>query len=256
MSLGETFRLARENRGLTISQVAEATRMMSQIVEDLEREDFRRIAAPIYGRGFIKLYAEYLALDAEPLIREFVEIYTGSRAPQVTRRTEASAPLAEPPCVAAACPPPEASPELASEAPPATPTAPHVLVSAMPSGEPDLFSIAAVRSEAVRSVADPTQAGDTVPPRVRPATGATAGKPMPAKFRPPGTVDATPFWGADLLRWRPTRGQVMVGGGVALLVVLLLLGVRGCKKRPPSPRAARPPIAVERVLPPAAPYFD
>jgi CheY-like chemotaxis protein len=38
--------------------IAEATRMMVQVVEELEREDFRRIAAPIYGRGFIKLYAK------------------------------------------------------------------------------------------------------------------------------------------------------------------------------------------------------
>ena len=79
MLLGETFRLAREEKGQTISQVAEATRMMVQIVEDLEREDFRRIAAPIYGRGFIKLYAEHLGLDPEPLIRDFMEIYTGLR---------------------------------------------------------------------------------------------------------------------------------------------------------------------------------
>ena len=88
MSLGETLRLAREEKGQTISQVAEATRMMVQIVEDLEREDFRRIAAPIYGRGFIKLYAEHLGLDPEPAIREFMEIYTGLRPPQIARRTE------------------------------------------------------------------------------------------------------------------------------------------------------------------------
>jgi len=86
MSLGDTLRRAREEKKLTASQVAEATRMLSQVVEDLEREDYRRIAAPIYGRGFIKIYADFLGLPSEPLIREFMEIYTGLRPPQVMRR--------------------------------------------------------------------------------------------------------------------------------------------------------------------------
>lgn len=75
---------------MTPSDVAENTRMMVQVVESLEREDFRRIAAPIYGRGFIKLYAELLELDPEPLIRDFMELYDGARAPAVkTKKVEA-----------------------------------------------------------------------------------------------------------------------------------------------------------------------
>ena len=42
MSLGDTLRRAREEKKLTTSQVAETTRMLSQVVEDLEREDYRR----------------------------------------------------------------------------------------------------------------------------------------------------------------------------------------------------------------------
>ena len=29
----------------------------------MERDDFSRMAAPIYAKGFIRLYAEYLGLD-------------------------------------------------------------------------------------------------------------------------------------------------------------------------------------------------
>ena len=75
---------------MTPSDVAENTRLMVQVVESLEREDFRRIAAPIYGRGFIKLYAELLELDPEPLICDFMELYDGARAPAVkTKKVEA-----------------------------------------------------------------------------------------------------------------------------------------------------------------------
>jgi len=94
MALGEILRNARVQKGLTPSDVAESTRMMVQIVESLEREDFRRIAAPIYGRGFIKLYADLLELDAEPLIRDFMELYDGTRAPAV--RTKKVEPQSEP----------------------------------------------------------------------------------------------------------------------------------------------------------------
>jgi len=92
MALGEILRNAREQKGVSASAVAESTHMMVQVVEDLEREDFRRVAAPIYGRGFVKLYAEYLQLDPEPLIRDFMELYAGARAPSVrTKRVEAVA---------------------------------------------------------------------------------------------------------------------------------------------------------------------
>jgi len=97
MALGETLKNARVQKGLSLSDVAESTHMMVQVVEDLEREDFRRIAAPIYGRGFVRLYAELLELDSEPLIRDFMELYAGARAPAVrTKRVEAqSEPLSE-----------------------------------------------------------------------------------------------------------------------------------------------------------------
>ena len=52
-----------------------AYRIAAQTIEALEREDFSRIAAPMYAKGFIKLYAEYLGLDAAPLIREYTDLH-------------------------------------------------------------------------------------------------------------------------------------------------------------------------------------
>lgn len=89
MALGEILRNARVQKGLTPSDVAESTHMLVQVVESLEQEDFRRIAAPIYGRGFVKLYAELLELDPEPLISDFMSLYEGARAPAVrTKKVE------------------------------------------------------------------------------------------------------------------------------------------------------------------------
>ena len=107
-SFGETLRAAREAKGLTTSQIASKTRMLVQIVEEMENEDFHRIAAPIYGRGFVKLYAECVDLDPLPLVKEFMEIYEGRRAPIVRTR---EVPVAAQPATPEPPPAPEPSPE-------------------------------------------------------------------------------------------------------------------------------------------------
>jgi len=72
MALGAQLREARMRLGMTASEVAAATRMKVQIVEAIEREDFTAVAAPIYGKGFIKLFAERVGLDPKPLVEEYV----------------------------------------------------------------------------------------------------------------------------------------------------------------------------------------
>lgn len=77
MALGQILREARESKGMTIAEAAEATRILFPVIEGLETEDFRRIAAPIYGRGFIKIYAEVLGLDPNPLLNDYAELQAG-----------------------------------------------------------------------------------------------------------------------------------------------------------------------------------
>lgn len=81
MSLGQTLRAAREAKGITTSELAARTHLLVQIVEGLENEDFRRIPAPIYGRGFIKLYCEVVGLDPKPLQAEFTALYAQGKEP-------------------------------------------------------------------------------------------------------------------------------------------------------------------------------
>ena len=53
MALGNILREARISRGFTESEVAERIKMNAQMVVDLETENYSRIAAPIYGKGYI-----------------------------------------------------------------------------------------------------------------------------------------------------------------------------------------------------------
>lgn len=106
IEFGETLRKAREEKGLTVSEVAQKTHMLVQQVEALEKEDFSKIAAPIYGRGFVKLYCEAVGIeDPKPLIDEFMDIFTGNRPPTIRMRKSVSPPAEVPPEAPAAPPP-------------------------------------------------------------------------------------------------------------------------------------------------------
>jgi transcriptional regulator with XRE-family HTH domain len=85
MAIGPILREARLKKQLTESQVAEMTRMKIQIVQDLENDDFHRLAATIYGKGFIKLFAECVDLDPAPLIADYVRSVSGDAPSLITR---------------------------------------------------------------------------------------------------------------------------------------------------------------------------
>ena len=101
MEFGKSLREAREAKGYTTAQIAETTHMLVSIVEGLEKEDFSRIAAPIYGRGFVKLYCEAVGLEAKPFVEEFMEIMNGNRCVTIKER-----PIEMPAPVQDAVPPP------------------------------------------------------------------------------------------------------------------------------------------------------
>lgn len=72
IDIGQTLREAREKRGLTQAEVANATRIKLHIIEAIEGNDFRRIGVPLYGKGFVKLFAECVGLDPAPLTRQYI----------------------------------------------------------------------------------------------------------------------------------------------------------------------------------------
>ncbi len=74
-SFGERFREAREQKGVSISEAAAATRIKALILEELENNRLQRTHAPIYAKGFIRIYSEYLGLDPETLL----EVYEAQR---------------------------------------------------------------------------------------------------------------------------------------------------------------------------------
>ncbi|MFA5043922.1 MAG: helix-turn-helix domain-containing protein [Kiritimatiellia bacterium] len=70
-SIGKILKAARERRQISVADVVTATKMTSAYVAAIEADDFKVFVAPIYARGFIKLYAECVGLDPTPLQKQF-----------------------------------------------------------------------------------------------------------------------------------------------------------------------------------------
>ncbi len=66
--VGVVLTRAREQRGLSVEQAAEALHLDEGIVVALEAERFAEIGAPVFVRGHLKAYARLLALDPQPLL--------------------------------------------------------------------------------------------------------------------------------------------------------------------------------------------
>lgn len=82
-TLGDTLRMAREHLKMSQNDVAEATRMKVHMIDSIERNDFSRIDVPLYGKGFVKLYAECVGLDPQPLVREYLERHARAVRPSL-----------------------------------------------------------------------------------------------------------------------------------------------------------------------------
>jgi len=67
--IGRSLERARAERGLSLWQVEEATKIRARYLHDLERENFDVLPA-VYVLGSLKTYADFLGLDGEALARE------------------------------------------------------------------------------------------------------------------------------------------------------------------------------------------
>lgn len=82
-SMGQRFKAAREKKRVSLSQAALKTHIKIQHLEAMERDDFSRMPAPIYARGFIKSYCDFLGLDPAAFIREYNEQHGGAKRPAI-----------------------------------------------------------------------------------------------------------------------------------------------------------------------------
>ena len=69
---GEKLRREREMRGITLEEIAEATKIGSRSLRALETEDFDKLPGGIFNKGFVRSYARYLGIDTEQAVTDFL----------------------------------------------------------------------------------------------------------------------------------------------------------------------------------------
>ena len=67
-SIGAKLRHAREQRRLTLEQVSETTKVRPHYLQALENDDLSAISSAAQARGFLRIYAGFLGLDAADLM--------------------------------------------------------------------------------------------------------------------------------------------------------------------------------------------
>ena len=81
-TLGEKLRQAREERGISISEVAEQTRISSLYLESIEKDDYKVLPGGIFNKGFIKSYAKYVGYDEHQALQEYQKAVADTEASQ------------------------------------------------------------------------------------------------------------------------------------------------------------------------------
>ncbi len=67
-SLGEILKKAREEKGVKLEDVAEETKVQAKYLEFLEQDNYDKLPATVYSKGFLRQYGNYLGLDVEKLV--------------------------------------------------------------------------------------------------------------------------------------------------------------------------------------------
>ena len=77
---GEKLRRERELRGISLDQIATATKISTRMLKALEDEKFDLLPGGIFNKGFIRSYAKFLGIDEEQAVADYVAA-TGPEEP-------------------------------------------------------------------------------------------------------------------------------------------------------------------------------
>ncbi|MCB9421841.1 MAG: helix-turn-helix domain-containing protein [Ardenticatenaceae bacterium] len=94
---GHILREARENKGLTLADVQDKTRINARFLAALEQGNYDRLPTPVHVRGFLRNYARFLGLDPQPLVERYEWVMEQqTAAPPSNSHIETADPLIPP----------------------------------------------------------------------------------------------------------------------------------------------------------------
>jgi cytoskeletal protein RodZ len=79
--LGQMLREAREKKGMSLTEIQEATKIRLRYLEAIESGNLDVIPGEVYRKGFIVNYANAVGLDSETIIRKYQQLKTAGENP-------------------------------------------------------------------------------------------------------------------------------------------------------------------------------
>lgn len=72
---GSIIKVLREQKGLSLQNVADITKVSSRHLQHVEEEDFAKLPARPYLRGFLTLFAKALGYEPDRLVNDYLKRY-------------------------------------------------------------------------------------------------------------------------------------------------------------------------------------
>jgi hypothetical protein len=237
VTVGEALAEARTRAGLSVGEISERTRVRESVILGIERDDYDACGGDLFVRGYVRVIADAVGIDAQPLISAYDQTHSNR---STWYRVPAPAPLPssepdhapEPQPQPQPQPEPEPEPEDGNEAGPAAETGSTRLDLPGVSLDDTADDIPAIRLDDTVSDIEPVPAEDVAESALALGTESTPGEPSPSPGKPtavlpvaaPGQPDMP--WVLRKGRDRAARGRRrMIGVGALVVVVLAAVGV-------------------------------
>lgn len=81
---GHYFRQRREERGLSLREIENVTSIRCAYLDAIEQGKIVSMLSPVYAKGFVRQYANFLGLDGDRFIKEYGHLFNKSeKSPDV-----------------------------------------------------------------------------------------------------------------------------------------------------------------------------
>jgi transcriptional regulator with XRE-family HTH domain len=70
-TLGEELRQARENKGISLRQISDATHIGIRFLQAMEQDNYKILPGGIFNRAFVKNFARYVGVDEEHALAKY-----------------------------------------------------------------------------------------------------------------------------------------------------------------------------------------
>lgn len=80
-TVGQVLKEEREKKFYTLEEVEKSTKIRKELLEALEKGDYKKLPPPTFVQGFIKSYGKFLHLDSEKLLAIFRREFSDQKNP-------------------------------------------------------------------------------------------------------------------------------------------------------------------------------